>query len=215
MNKKISMLSITVSSLVMAAVVVVTPVSAYAASAWSTLSVNQHQDVVSSVPVQSNQSAQTSSWVKVGDATAIAQTSGTQQMYAKIGSQDQTLNSGAGLQWSCSTGNCTNATADTLANVHQTQTGMSHVPMNLQQTAGTTEAIWLSGTQVTGNQGSASQSSQGAVYDPTQTQSIVGSTHADGNINPAATSGMTGWLNQVGGQVEQVFTVTFHNIFTF
>ena len=215
MNKKISMLSITASSMVMMAVVALTPVSAFAASAWSTLTVNQHQDVVSTVPVQTNQSATANSWVKVGDAAAIAQSSGTQQMYAKIGSQDQTLKTGAGLQWSCSTSNCTNATGDTLASVNQTQTGMSHVPMNFQQTAGTSEAIWLSGNQVTGNQGSASQSSQGAVYDPTQTQSIVGSTHADGNINTAATSGIGGWLTHVGGQVEQVFTVTFHNIFTF
>lgn len=217
MNKKFSMLSIATSSIMMAVAVVITPLSAYAASAWSTLTVNQHQDVHSTQPVQTNQSAQADSWVMVGDAVARAQASGQQQMFAKIGTQDQAIKTGASLQWACSTSNCTNASGDTLASVHQTQTGFSHVPMNLQQTAGTAEGVWFGGHQVTNNRATATQSSVGAVWDPTQTQSISGATHADGNINTSATpgSGFGGWLYHVGGQIEQAVTVTFHNIFTF
>ncbi len=211
MKKLLSL--IPVSSAMLALVAVVMPSGAFAASAWSTMTVNQHQEVTSVVPVHMNQSAETNSWVIVGDAKAQAQAAGQQHEYAKVGQQNQRLETGAGLSWSCATSGCANASGDTMAKVDQNQTGVSHVPMEFQEQARTFEGIWFGGKQVTNNQGLAQQSNVGAVWDPGQSQSISGSTHADGSISFFPVTATSSWSN-LGSTIQQMINISLQNVFT-
>lgn len=202
----------------LASVGLLLPATAFGASSWSAVSVNQWQEGIAPGQMSDlSQSADISTETWLGSqASARSSAHGDQTLwFVGKGKQSQELSVGARLNWADQAWPAA-ASAHTSAAVDQEQWAWSDHPITAHQQASFSQRDIVDGQQANAD-ATASQHNTGSTHgDVRNNQEIAGQAHADGFVHPTwAHCGACSSAASFGGSVMQRVTVVVDNLFRF
>lgn len=193
--------------------VLLLPGSALAGSAWSTVEIEQWQSAVSPGGGDMLQRATAITSTQLGDqAEASSQSIGHQWVwFAGEAQQSQVVTAGSGLSWEDDTWPA-QAVAETAGGVSQFQSAWSSEPVKSLQVGKLDQHSRVNESEAEA-QAVAEHRTAGIVGDFENGQTLVGSTHAEGFVDPPVPNCTL--CGSFGGSLLQRVVVVVENLFQF